>query len=459
MTILVLSILDKKRAVGAEVDSSARDPPPRCHPETRQELRERITYWLINAAGREWDMIWLVGPAGVGKSAVAQTIAEYCQEIGRLGASFFFSRLNNHIDPKTVVPTLAYRLAADHPGYRNAVTQIIADDQSILEKTLRAQFKKLIVDPFRALMIQNPLIVQDPLLIVLDGLDECNNEDAQCEFINLISEYVRLTNPSPLLWLVCSRPEWHLKRIFSRADFSIGCKHEELTADAAVDKEDVYCILRDGFREIQKKYFWDIHGAGRDKPWPTEAQLQQLADKSGGLPILVSTILRFVGDPDAGDPEGQLRVCLSFLGNSRTPNAANPLHGLDLLYRQIMSCVPPDMLPLTKRILSFCLSAPEYLKAQTLANLLELDQTTFYRALRKLHSVLEVPPSDLAHARPLKFIHASYGDFLRDPARSGKFGVDEAQARCDIAVHLVRLYNRLIQPNCKLPSASQSLVL
>lgn len=412
----MLSILDEKRAAGAEVDSSARDPPPQCHPETRKDLRERITSWLIDAVGRDWNMLWLMGPAGVGKSAVAQTIAEDCQEIGRLGASFFFSKLNDLTDPSTVIPTLAYRLAANHAEYRNAITQIIADDRSILDKTLRVQFKKLITEPFRSLMIQNPLIAQEPLLIVLDGLDECDGEKAQCEFIDLIGEYVRLTNPSPLLWMICSRPEWHLKRISSRADFYVNCRHEELTVDAATDKKDVYCALKDGFNKIRDEFFWDLHGAEAEKSWPTEVQLQRLADASGGLFVVISTLLGFVGDPVVGDPDRQLGICLSFLGDARTPNAANPLHGLDLLYRRIMSAVPADDLPFTKLILASCLFFPQprntLPSAQFLANLLGLDQPTFYWVLRKLHSVVKVPPSELAHKKPLALVHASYGDFL-----------------------------------------------
>lgn len=459
----MLYILDGRRDAEAEVDSSARDPPPRCHPETRKELRERITSWVVNGVGRDWNMLWLLGPAGVGKSAVAQTISEYCQEMGRLGASFFFSRLNNRIDPNTVIPTLAYRLATRNARYRSAITRTITDDPSILDKSLRVQFKTLIVDPFRLLMVQNPCIAQEPLLIVLDGLDECESEDAQCEFVSLIGEYVRLTKPSPLRWMVCSRPEWHLKRIFSRADFSIDCKREELTVDAAVDLRDVYCILKDGFRAIRDKYLWETHGAGAGRPWPTEAQLQRLAWISGGLPILASTILRFVGDVEVGDPEGQLKACLSFLGGSCAPNAANPLHGLDLLYRQVMSAIPSDILPVTKHILVFCCYPPEGLTwglyAQILADLLELDQTTFYRALRKLHSVLQIPPLELAHKQPLRFFHASFGDFLRDSSRSGKFGIDKAEAKCDIAVVLIRFTNRLIQPNCKLPSMYLSVVV
>ena len=41
----------------------------------------------------EWeDVLWLYGSAGAGKSAIAQTIAEMCTELGLIVASLFFSR-------------------------------------------------------------------------------------------------------------------------------------------------------------------------------------------------------------------------------------------------------------------------------------------------------------------------------------------------------------------------------
>ena len=36
--------------------------------------------------------LWLYGPAGAGKSSIAQSISELCDEAGILDASFFFSR-------------------------------------------------------------------------------------------------------------------------------------------------------------------------------------------------------------------------------------------------------------------------------------------------------------------------------------------------------------------------------
>ncbi len=91
---------------GADVDSSARYPPPQCHPGTREWLTKKIEEWLFDEQ-RKWDLLWLYGPAGVGKSAVAQTIAEYSLENGRLGAAFF-SRTNDRSDYARLWITIAY---------------------------------------------------------------------------------------------------------------------------------------------------------------------------------------------------------------------------------------------------------------------------------------------------------------------------------------------------------------
>lgn len=164
---LVLQLLADKRMPGAEADSSARDPPPKCHPATRQSLRGRINDWIVKPE-RHWRMLWVLGPAGVGKSAVAQTIAEETKAAGRLGASCFFSRLNDRNDPDRVIPTIAYQLAVKHPTYKKIISQRLADDSTILEKNRRVQFRELIIEPFQFIMTQHPSTVPEPLLIIFD---------------------------------------------------------------------------------------------------------------------------------------------------------------------------------------------------------------------------------------------------------------------------------------------------
>ena len=85
----------------ATYDSQERHPAPRCLPGTRKEVLEKIETWA--KAGSEGKRIlWLHGPAGARKSAIAQTVAETCAGRGELAAGFFFA------------PTVATRNALKH---------------------------------------------------------------------------------------------------------------------------------------------------------------------------------------------------------------------------------------------------------------------------------------------------------------------------------------------------------
>jgi len=56
-------------------DSADRDPPPRCHPGTREKATEDIVHW-IEELNPSSTVLWVSGRAGVGKSALMQKIAE-----------------------------------------------------------------------------------------------------------------------------------------------------------------------------------------------------------------------------------------------------------------------------------------------------------------------------------------------------------------------------------------------
>jgi hypothetical protein len=169
---------------------------------------------------RTWKIIWLYGPAGTGKSAVAQTFAEHCAGLGRLGAAFFFSRANGRNDPKTVAPTIAYQLGLACVEYKIIIAELIANDPLVLKKFPRAQFTDLIAGPFLRLKRSGHRVTQKPLVIILDGLDECAGMDEQCEFVEMIREAMTRKD-LPLLWLIVSRPEPHLTYMFTRADFPV----------------------------------------------------------------------------------------------------------------------------------------------------------------------------------------------------------------------------------------------
>ncbi|KAJ3566795.1 hypothetical protein NP233_g6780 [Leucocoprinus birnbaumii] len=448
-----LQQLWSKSMVGAEVDSDARKYSPRCHPGTRTTIRGRIVGWVHGKRDRHWWMFWVMGPAGVGKSAVAQTVAEKLNKEGRLGASLFFSRPDGRDDPKQVIPTLVYQLAVRIRQYKHLVTQRLAEDPSLLEKAPRIQFKELIIEPFRLIMTQQPSIISEPFLILVDGLDECRCQDSQCELIDMINEHVGTFKIFPLLWVIFSKPEWYLKHLLSQPDFPVACEREELRIDDSEAQQDVHQFLRSEFKQISRRFPHYI-----DLPWPPETILHLLATTASGLFALAATLTRFVGDKYARDPCGRLRICVRFLGGHGTPGSINPLHALDLLYHQICTTIPSHALATTKQILGLsiwypCIPGASRLSARGVAIFLNLDKGEFYRSLDQLHSVIDIPDPSDADLGHLRFYHASFQDYLKDRHRSREFAIDETRIHYDAASKGAQRHNDHDQ------SATEALVL
>jgi hypothetical protein len=129
-------------------------------------------------------VLWITGPAGVGKSAIIKTFAEYLVKLRLLGASIFFSRPNRRNNPHGIFITIAYQLAIRIEAYRNFAVERISLDPELLNGDLQAQFTAFIVQPFVEKKIGAGGRRWGTLL---DGLDELDGEDAQCELIHLIA--------------------------------------------------------------------------------------------------------------------------------------------------------------------------------------------------------------------------------------------------------------------------------
>ncbi|KAF8203534.1 hypothetical protein K438DRAFT_1536846, partial [Mycena galopus ATCC 62051] len=65
------------RAAGndASHDAGERFPPPHCHPATRTDILAKLHDWALEDDPTS-RILWLHGPAGAGKSAVAQTLCQ-----------------------------------------------------------------------------------------------------------------------------------------------------------------------------------------------------------------------------------------------------------------------------------------------------------------------------------------------------------------------------------------------
>ena len=79
-------------------DSDDRPDTPQCHPNTRVAVISRIIDWATGIVETDASWLWLYGPAGAGKTAIARKVAELFAEHELLLASFLFFRS----DPKRI---------------------------------------------------------------------------------------------------------------------------------------------------------------------------------------------------------------------------------------------------------------------------------------------------------------------------------------------------------------------
>ncbi|KAF5310628.1 hypothetical protein D9619_008262 [Psilocybe cf. subviscida] len=213
-------------------NSAERFDSPRCHPNTRvavmNELRDLALRWGDAGHAR---ILWLNGPAGAGKSAIAQTFCEECFATHYLLASFFFNRSDSTRNAAgSFVATLTYQIYGTVPAYhRTLILSVIANDPLVFERSIDAQFKALIIDPLQDLFRAGYFInTTAPQLIVIDGLDECSGVPIQVSILESL-ENISTQPDSPFVFLVTSRPEHEIEMFFRRA--RIGNSLHQLVLD------------------------------------------------------------------------------------------------------------------------------------------------------------------------------------------------------------------------------------
>ena len=124
----------------------------------------------------------MYGPAGAGKSAIEQTIAEWCSRMNLLAASFFFARSVNGRNNKTfLITTIVDQLIVSIPEIREHVGIALYNNPSLLTRSLETQMNALVVKPLEAAASSCGVDFMNsrPKIIVLDGLDECGDPESQ----------------------------------------------------------------------------------------------------------------------------------------------------------------------------------------------------------------------------------------------------------------------------------------
>ncbi|CAA7257400.1 unnamed protein product [Cyclocybe aegerita] len=422
-----IDLLRDHTCSGALLDSNERFDPPRCAPDTRVSIIQEILEWIAN--DERSSILWLYGPAGAGKSALAQTIAELCQKDGRFIGSFFFSRATlNRSDGRMLVATLAYQLLLSFPAIRTDIRNCIDEDPTIFERANTTQMDKLAIQPLNRITLSWTNIflsglksifkdyfpVHRPRLIVIDALNECNDSQMQTDILNMISDATRKLK-HPIKFLVASRPESHIVRTFNHdlEAFSF--------INLAVDnnaQNDIRTYLSREFEAIKRTHPMRSY---LSSSWPPQESIEHIVRKASGEFIYATTIIKYIRSPKHR-PDDRLQV---ILGLYPAPANEAPFAELDALYSHIFSLI--TNFELVMRIIGIlviprskgdCLG--NYKSPAVIEELLSLKPGDVRILLNDLQSIIIVDEPDV----PIKILHASLADYLLDRGRSEKFWID-----------------------------------
>ncbi|KAJ6450701.1 hypothetical protein C8R47DRAFT_1170867 [Mycena vitilis] len=417
-----LNILHGAVAGGAFHNSLERYPQPRCHPETRTEMLDDLHKWSSQTDVGS-SILWLHGPAGAGKSAIAQSFCQILEEEGRLGAGFFFKRGHaSRGSGNKLFPTIVYQLARSCPNLKQEISAIVEDDPAIIARDFSTQVHRLMVEPCVRCTTRN-------LVIVIDGLDECEGQNVQREILCSLGTIV---HKQPLLFriLVASRPEPHIQDVFRGALNKI---YRPLNINQSF--EDVKTYLADEFGRIHREH-WETMATVAE-PWPTLDVIEKLADTSSGYFVFASMVIRFIDDRDFR-PTERLDVIMDI----NPVGSEAPFAALDQLYIRILSDVPVSSRPQLVKVLTI-LVAKFNLSLLHIEQLLELQSGDCLLILRHLHSVVDVPQNT---GERMTAHHASFLEFLDKPKRSETFCISELQ-RANLARHILKALSLNIAPS------------
>ncbi|KAF7358387.1 AAA-16 domain-containing protein [Mycena venus] len=372
---------------------------------TRQELFEELTLWSTGDFPRDIpkQLYFLSAGAGLGKSSIAHQLCTRLDQSSEpaLGASFFFVRAGGDLEStRLFFSSLAHQLAQSQPTLRS---HIITAARKYLRRGDRQQMKHTFKELLQEPLAGPSIITQKPVVIVIDGLDECKERELVPDLLQYLLELVRA-----LPWVrvfVASRPEPHILSVLTSPDAGPIVYHRSLEDTLVEWGDDVRYYLEETVSKIPP------YGAFvRNNP----DFLERLIKRAGGVFIFARLAVRFLdtyrGRPN---PQEQFELLLSSGGAGLSP--------LDALYLQILLLAFPPK--------DISASSSGYTHLRSFLTIIALQRRPLTPEAMALFE-LGLPKDDIVwmtdRLRSALLIdnqgcvvplHATFGEFLLDPAR------------------------------------------
>jgi hypothetical protein len=393
------------RAVQASYNSGRAGGPTTCFEDTRVAVLKTIKAWISDSDKSLPSVFWLNGMAGIGKSTIAKTIAEYAHDHGILGGSFFFSRDDQQLrDSSLVFPSLAFQLAQSADVFKSSIGKALQKDADYGYRARLIQFEELIIRP----LVQSGLSdSKQVVLLVIDALDECAPEGEAADILRLILAHISRI-PFVFRVFLTSRPESHITKVFNEK-----YNHEKYILhdiEEKIVRDDIHLFIESNLRDLPGKLGVKIKGE-----WPPMADVEILVDKCGKLFVYAATSLRFIGNDRVRNPLKQLEVLLGV----RVAVNAKPYAQLDQLYLQVLRSALPedteeDLILRFHWVVGSIVLLRDPLSVNSLSLFIKYDAEEVSDALYHLHSII-LPPSSFEEAP--RIYHPSFPDFITSSSR------------------------------------------
>ncbi|KIL55319.1 hypothetical protein M378DRAFT_173707, partial [Amanita muscaria Koide BX008] len=359
-----------------------------------------MTNWITGQD--ESRMYILSGLAGIGKSTVAYTIASRAADLNLLGASFFFSRDEaDRNNAKKLFTTIAYQLCVYNETFAKAIGDVLVTERgsAATTKDLQEQLQVLILDPLRSIVQSRAR----PILVVVDALDECDEDDVSA-VVEGLSQLVRdlpsfkvilTTRPLPYLDYFLGNQGGH--KLFHLQDI------ESKVVDGDIRLYLRYNLSLENVRERYPRRQW----------YASDEQIDTLVRAAGRLFIIASTAVRYILDKSASNPAAQMEKLLRACAQDHTP-----FKDLDHFYTVILrnivpvNCDDDDIVSRYQSVVGAIVFVSRPLPVSTLARLIDMDVEDIHAVVEKLQSVILLGDDDVP-----RIYHKSFPDYLTDQAR------------------------------------------
>jgi tetratricopeptide (TPR) repeat protein len=339
----------------------------------RRWLFEETRRWLEESTSR---MFWLKAGPGIGKSSFAAQLAHQARSAV---VGFFMCDFQGKKDPeesaREAICTLAFQLASRLPDYRlKLLYSLQLDKDKILKHTADELFEYLITEPLNR---SGKIPESTRLCLVIDALDEAGRSGGGNALAELLAKHAERL-PEWLGVLVTSRPEPYLEQMLKTLSGTA------VDGQSAQNRQD----LADW---IDQRLPEELRGEQRQQV------IEAALEKSGGTFLY-----------------------LSLIEKDKTLSLADPQNlpdKLDGFFKQTFNRYFPDIEQYGKKtepFLKLMAAAPGPLPAEMGRQILGWSQRELtLNVIEPMGSLLQQREGGLA------FFHASLGDWLQDPSRSG----------------------------------------